>query len=151
MAKRVKIILIALIAIIFIAFYTLGYEMPYAANPAFLEPMLTPVVIWLMIAMLVAAIGAVVFCIVTGTRHRSHTAKVNNIDTRRIVWCVVIPVALVMLLTFLFGSTDAININGHAYSEAIWLRLSFMFVTTAVVLVAAAVVLILLSTIRIKK
>ena len=100
MSKKIKIILIALIAVVFVAFYTLGYELPYAANPVFIEPMLTPVVIWLMIIMLVAALVAVVLSIVTGAKCRSHETKVNNINTRWIGWGVAVPVALVMLLTF---------------------------------------------------
>lgn len=148
MSKKIKIILIALIAVVFVAFYTLGYELPYAANPVFIEPMLTPVVIWLMIIMLVAALVAVVLSIVTGAKCQSHETKVNNINTRWIGWGVAVPVALVMLLTFLFGSTDAIDLNGRAYNETIWLRASSMFVLTAVILIATAVVLILLSTFK---
>lgn len=148
MIKKIKISLILLIAVVFLAFYTLGYDMPCSFNPTFNEPMLTPAIIWLMIVMVVATLSIAITSAVIGFKKQNHTSTVNNIRIRRIAWMVAIPVAVTLAATFLLSNTDAITINGTPYNDTLWLRTSTMFIVTAFILIVGAIALILFSTLK---
>lgn len=148
MVKKIKIIFFAVVAVIFIAFYTLGYDMPYVRNQALVEPLLTPVVLWLMIIMLVVTLGIAIGSAVLSFRKQNRKKTVNNVPLSKIALIVAVPVALLLLLTFLFGSSEAISINGHVFDEAVWLKFSNMFIVSAIVLIVGAIGLILYSTIK---
>ena len=78
MVKKIKIIFFAVVAVIFIAFYTLGYDMPYVRNQALVEPLLTPVVLWLMIIMLVVTLGIAIGSAVLSFR-KQNRKKTGNL------------------------------------------------------------------------
>lgn len=45
-SQRVLYVIVALSAIVFLAFYLIGYDTPFAGNTAFNAPMLTDVFAW---------------------------------------------------------------------------------------------------------
>ena len=54
-SKRVFIALLAVIAVVFVAFYLIGFNRPYADDPNFNEPLLTDVVLVFMFLILLLA------------------------------------------------------------------------------------------------
>ena len=46
---------------------------------------------------------------------------------------------LIMMLTFLLGSEEAVMVNGEAYTDSFWLKLTDMFINTAMVLILVAI------------
>jgi hypothetical protein len=64
---------------------------------------------------------------------------VNNIPVRRISLTVGIGTFVMMLVTFVLGSSAPMKINGATYSDAFWLRMSDMFIVTSLLLIFAAI------------
>ena len=64
---------------------------------------------------------------------------VNNIPVRMIGRCVAGGTALALVLTFLFGSSAPMKINGADYADTFWLKASDMFVATSLLMIVAAV------------
>ena len=52
---------------------------------------------------------------------------------------IVVAVALTIALTLALGSDKPLQVNGATYTEAVWLRLTDMFINTAIVLAVVAV------------
>ena len=147
-SQLVKTVLIVITAICFLLFYMIGYDMPSLRNPALTEPWLTPLIIWLMIAMLGIAVVLTIGSIIIGIRKGNGKKRCNNIPLTKIGWGVTALLAVTLLLTFLTGNTDSIPVNGKAYSDSLWLRASTMFVLTSAVMMIVAVAIAIVSMIR---
>ena len=148
MAKKVKIVLIILIAISFLAFYTLGYDVPSLRNPSLIEPVMTPFIIGLMIGILLIAIVLTVVSIICGIRKGNGRKVVNNIPLTKIGWGVMALLLISLILTFLLGSSDSILVNGKVYDDTLWLRVSSMFVITSGVMIVVAIAIAAASMIK---
>ena len=148
MEKKVKRILIALIALIFLAFYTFGYDLPYVKNPNLTDPLLTPVLLWLMVVMVTVALLLAVVSGVMSIRKNKGRERLNNINISRIGWCVALPIVLIMIVSFLLGTTSQITVNNHPYENSVWLRLGDMFIYTSLIEMVLAVVMIVVCSIK---
>lgn len=151
MAKRIKICLILLVAVVFALFYLVEYDLPWSKNPAMIEPLLTPLVIWMVIAMVVVAIAAAGASICISLRTGNRKNVVNNIPLKKICWRIAVAVIALLCLSFGFGSTDAIIVNGKSYHNGMWLRIGDMIIITSMVLFLAACVLMIVSSVINKK
>lgn len=49
----------------------------------------------------------------------------------------------ILLLTFLLGSSAPMKINGADFTDAFWLRVSDMFVSSSLLLIVAAVAVVI--------
>ena len=72
-------------------------------------------------------------------RFRQQQKPDFGMPQKRIVWSVVILLVLTLGITYLFGSTQPLSINGDIYQDAFWLRLSDMFINSTLVLLVIAV------------
>lgn len=137
----IKIGLIALSAVVFPAFWFVGYDMPYEEDAAFNAPLLTDVLLVYIYLLLAVAAGVTVYSIVHGIRTRGRQDNTENgVPAARITiatWG--ITVAL-LIVTFACASTTPIKVNGHDFSEALWLRLSDMFIYSSGIMILLAVV-----------
>ena len=65
-SQRILYVIVALSVIVFLAFYLIGYDMPFADNTAFNAPMLTDVLLGFMWGLLALTTLASVFAVVRG-------------------------------------------------------------------------------------
>ena len=91
-----------------------------------------------------AAVGVCLWSVVRSVRRRDkRQAVVNGIPVARISRSVAIGLVVLLVLTFVLGSSAPILINGLPFESVAWLKLSDMFVVSTYVmlfLAAAAVV-----------
>lgn len=74
LSKRLHYGVIAIIAIVFGAFYLIGFNLPFLEDPTFNAPLMTDAVIWLMVLLLV-----VLLCLVAWSYLMSHKKRKKTI------------------------------------------------------------------------
>ena len=100
---------------------------------------------WLLYVMLVLTVVVAVVTVVRAWMHRDQSSDVQNrIPVARIRYVAIGVVVVCLLLTYLFGSSSPLNINGVQYTNAFWLKLSdmFLYTVTFLIVVAAAILLV---------
>ena len=138
-SQRVLYVTVALSAVVFLAFYLVGFDLPYTADPSFKAPLLTDVLLGFMGVLLGLAVLASVVAVVYGVRRaNSREGLTNGIPSRKIAWITYGVTFLILVLTFVFGSTQAMSVNGQMFSDAFWLRMSDMFVNSSLLLLVLA-------------
>ena len=132
--------LIAISAVVFIAFWCVGYDMPYEEDADFNAPLLTDMLLGYIYLMVVVAIGVTAYSVVHGIRTRGRQGySENGVPAGRITiitWGVTFAL---LASTFALGSTDPIKVNGKDFCEGIWLRLSDMFIISSGVMILLAI------------
>ena len=105
---------------------------------------LTDIMLISMAVGLVAAIAVVVWSTILTVRNRIKSGK-NGEDKslRRVALAVLAGTLMLLLLTILLSSADALSINGKPYDDALWLRLADVFTISVGVLLAVAVLSLL--------
>ena len=108
-----KIGLVAISAVVFIAFWSVGYDMPYEEDADFNAPLLTDMLLGFIYLLTVVAIGVTVYSIVHGIKTRGRQSLTENgVPAGRITiitWGVTFAL---LAITFALGSTDPIKVNG---------------------------------------
>lgn len=131
--------LIALSVLMFGLFYTVGYDRPYIENPDFNAPVMTDAVIVLMCLLVIAASCVAAFSVVRSIKNgRKEMRVVNGIPASRISFGIVGGVFVLLLLTYMLGSSSPMTVNGKEYADVFWLKTSEMFINTSVSLIVLA-------------
>jgi len=132
--------LIALVVVMFGAFYLFGYDNPYYDNPDFNAPKLSGALITFSICFVAAAFAMWLCAVFIALRKRRGEGRVaDGIPLGRIKYSVIAVVAVVVVTTFAFGSTSHLIVNGESYDNCFWLRTADMFINTALTLFVLAV------------
>lgn len=140
---------VAVAVVVFALFRLVGFDNPYFDNPDLNAPLLTGMLVGFMLLLVVAALAAVAWAVVSGARkNRSAARVVNGIPAKRLSRIVAAYTAFVLIVEFAFGSTDAISVNGTAYTDGFWLRMADMFVGASLLLIVAAVVTVVFGATR---
>ncbi|MBQ7421510.1 MAG: hypothetical protein IJV27_05150 [Prevotella sp.] len=127
--------LVALTALVFGAFYLIIYNKPYEENPDFNAPLLTGVLISFLVVLVLVAVLLTVWSLVYAYRRRSKDGKSENrIPIARIAYSVSALTIILMLLSFLFGSSETLHVNGADYTDSFWLKAADMFVWTSLLM-----------------
>lgn len=138
--SRVLYILIGVIALVFVLFWLIGFDRPYIDDPNFNEPMLTDVLMILMILMTIGGIAIVIWSLVHDMKISGKgDAYSNNIPVKKIGYYVAGGTFVILLLTFIIGSSSPMKINGADYTDVFWLKVSDMFVSSSILLIIAAI------------
>ncbi|WP_314312971.1 hypothetical protein [Hoylesella marshii] len=149
LSQYVLYLLIALSLLVFGAFYLVGYDHPFAENPVFNAPLLTDAVLVLVGLLLISTVTLTVYTIVTTLRHRHRTASDDNgIPSIRLSYGIAGLTLLLLVVTFLAGSPNALQINGHTYTDTLWLKTADMFVVTGSMLIVLAVATVIFGATR---
>ena len=86
-SQRVLYVIVALSAIVFLAFYLIGYDTPFTGNTAFNAPMLTDVLLGFMWGLLAITTTASIVAVVRGIRRANRSeGMTNGIPARRITY-----------------------------------------------------------------
>lgn len=132
--------IVMLTALVFGLFWLIGFDDPYVDNPVFNAPVFTDLLIVFMLLLTVGALLLAIVSIVRSVRRLGSGEKViNGIPAQRLTIIVVVTTFSLFVLTFLFGSSEAMLVNGAIYADSIWLRLSDMFVNTSLAMIAIAI------------
>lgn len=138
-SQRVLYVIVALSAIVFLAFYLIGFDAPFAADSSFNAPLLTDVLLGFMWFLFAVTLIVSVVAVVRGVRRANQNEGVTNgIPARKITYITYGATALILLLTFVFGSTQAMMVNGQNFADTFWLRMSDMFVNSSLLLLVLA-------------
>lgn len=133
-------IIVALTAVVFALFFFVGYDNASDDGAPYNAPMLTTAVLVLQYVLLAVAIAVLLAAVVRSVRLRSKGDRVvNGVPVARIVLGVVAGTVVLLGLTFLLAGTDAMTVNGAAYTDKFWLRVAGMFVDTSLWLLVAAI------------
>lgn len=139
-SQTIFYVIIAIIAIAFALFYLVGYNTQSEEDPSFFAPLLTDVLLVLMIFLLVLAAVIGLVAVYIGLKKRDKGDKiVNGVPAAKISAITFGVTFVVMLLTFIIGSTDSLIINGHKFTDVVELKLTDMFVSTSLIMMAIAV------------
>ena len=138
--SRVLYVLVGLIVVIFALFWLIGYDRPFDEDGNFNAPLFTDVLLVFMLLLTAGACGVAVWSAIRSNKASGGGERVvNNIPVRMIGRCVAGGTALALVLTFLFGSSAPMKINGADYADTFWLKASDMFVATSLLMIVAAV------------
>lgn len=143
LAGRVLALLTVLTALMFGAFFVVGYDMPYAEDPAFNAPLLTDTLLVYTYALCAVAVVVAVVSMVRGAAlHGGSRYETNGVPSGRIALGVALLLVVTLVLTFVFGSSEPLPVNGKVYGDELWLKLTDMFIGTSAVLGLVAVALV---------
>lgn len=135
---RVLYGLVGLVAVVFAAFALIGFNHPYEDNPDLSAPLLTDALLVLMYLFFLVAAGACLWSVWKSLKFKGERI-VNGIPIGKIASSVALGTLLLLVITFVFGSSDPIMINGKPFETWAWLKLSDMFVSTSLILIVVAV------------
>ena len=149
LSKKVQRIIVVLTVLLYAAFFLIGYNHPFAEDPDFIEPRLTPVLICFGFFIVLVALMVTVWAIVYSMRKRGVRVKADNgLPASMIVGAVIALTVVIMLVSFWMGSTAAMSVNGKEYADTLGLRMADMFVFTSLALIVVAALVAAVSTIR---
>lgn len=136
--------MVSLTALLFALFWIVGYNRPFADDPNFVEPLFTNALLLFMLLLFVAAVAVAVWSVSRSLKKRGKSERMdNNIPVKMIAYGVVGLTFLLLIITFLLGSSSSMQVNGRVFSDVFWLKMSDMFVNTslAMILIAAGAVI----------
>ena len=149
LSARILMVLVGIIAVVFCAFFLIGYDNPYEENPAFNAPRLTNLIIILSYLLIIGTLALTIFSLVMAYRNRNKSAAVvNNVPAARIAYIISGGVVALLILTFLFGSSAPMVINGEQYNQTLWLKTADMFIFTAIAMLFVAIAAVEYSSIK---
>ena len=97
----------------------------------------------------VAALGAVAWAVVRQWRLHDHASDtVNGIPSSKITLGVSAFLVVCLLLTFLFGSSAPMLVNGEQFGSSFLLKAADMLINTSLILLVVAVILVVCSNVR---
>lgn len=138
-SQRVLYVITALSAVVFSAFYLIGFDAPFDGGPSFNAPVLTDVLLGFMWFLLAVAVIVAIVAVVRGVQRANRDEGLTNgIPARRITCITYGTTAVILVLTFVFGSTQAMTVNGQTFADTFWLRMSDMFVSSSLLLLVLA-------------
>jgi hypothetical protein len=141
--------LVGLAAVVFGAFYLIGFDMPYLDDPNFNEPLLTGLLLGFLALLVVGATAtAIASVVITARRRAGEGVLVNGIPARRIALSTGGGLVACLLLTFVAASSSPIAVNGTVFSDRFWLRVADMFILTSIILLLVAVIIVVCSNAR---
>ncbi len=141
--------MLAVTALVFGLFYLIGYDRPFEENPQFTAPLLTNILLVFIALVFLLALALGIWTLMVSIRRRKGEGKViNGVPVAKITYGIVGFTVLLLVLTFLLGSSSALSINGATYRDTFWLKAADMFVTSAVVLIIVAIAAIIWSKVQ---
>lgn len=139
-SQTVLYIIVGISILVFALFFLVGYNMQSTEDPSFKAPLLTDALLILMIVLLVVASIIGVVAVIVGLRKRDPGDRVvNGVPAAKISSITFGLTFLILLLTFIFGSTDSMMINGKQFTDVFSLKITDMFVQTSIVMIIIAI------------
>ena len=100
----------------------------------------------LIYVLLAAVLTAVIVSMVHAFKVRGEVDSARNgVPAKTIMWSTAAFFVVMLVLTYALGATDVLQVNGKDYRQEEWLKVTDMFINTAITLVVVAVVLMALG------
>lgn len=132
-------VLIGLVAVFFGLFYLVRYHLPFDDNPDFNAPYFTGALLVFLLLMLLGALGAAICSLLNSLKRRNRGERYSNgIPVARLSYGTLGLTAAMLGLTYLFGSSSALPVNGTLFHEVGWLKTADMFIVTSILLMLVA-------------
>lgn len=148
-SQRVFYAIIILSVVVFGLFFLIGYDMPFDENPDFNAPLFTDVLMVLMWLLLIVTIALSLVAIIrTYKISWKSDAVVNGVPQCKIFRFTWIGTLLLLIVTFLIGSSVPMLINGEEYGDWLWLKVSDMLVTTSICMLIIGIGVVLFGATR---
>ncbi len=137
-------ILSAIIALVFVLFFFIVYNMYFEEDSRFRSPLLTDALLVFIGLMLLGTLVVTIWSVVvTFYRRGAHAAiQTRQMPVSRLNLGITVFVLISAVLTWLFGSSEPMLVNGETFASPFWLRVADMFVGTCVVLTLASFLLV---------
>lgn len=143
LSGRVLALLIAVSAVLFGAFFLIGYDIPYAEDASFNAPLLTDtLLIYIYVMCGLAVVVAVVAMVRGALMYGGRRYETNGVPSGRIARGVALLLVVTLVVTYALGSSEPLIVNGRVYAESGWLKLTDMFINTSAVLGVVAVAIV---------
>ncbi len=140
LSHTILYVMLGVTAVVFGLFYLIGYDRPFEENPQFTAPLLTNILLVFVVLVFIAALVLGIWTLTVSIRRKKGEGKVvNGVPVAKIAYCTAGFTVVLLLLTFLLGSSSPLSINGASYTETFWLKTADMFVNTAIVLILIAI------------
>lgn len=148
-SKRVLYGLVAVIFVVFSLFYFYDFDRPFIDNPDFNDPLLTDVLLFLMGLMVVCGLAFALCSMLLSWKKRGKDDGIYNlIAVRRNAYFVGGGTLFLLLITFVFGNSHPIQVNGEEYAHSFWLKMADMFIYSGIVLICVAIIVLMVSASR---
>lgn len=100
----------------------------------------------LIYVLLAAVLTAVVVSMVHAFKVRGEVDSARNgVPAKTIMWSTAAFFVVMLVLTYALGATDVLLVNGKDYRQEEWLKVTDMFINTAITLGVVAAVLMVLG------
>lgn len=100
----------------------------------------------LIYVLLAAVLTAVVVSMVHAFKVRGEVDSARNgVPAKTIMWSTAAFFVVMLVLTYALGATDVLQVNGKVYRQEEWLKVTDMFINTAITLGVVAAVLMVLG------
>lgn len=140
LSTRLLYVLVALCMATFAMYWFVAYTRPFDENPNFNAPLFTDAVIVLGYLLVLGTGAVAVWSVVRSLKIRGKSeAYSNNVPVKQLGYGVAGGTALLLLLTFLVGSSAEMQVNGTRFSDVFWLKTSDMLISTSLILLVVAV------------
>lgn len=137
--------IIAAVVMVFVLFFTVGYDLAFEEDADFNAPMFTDAVLTTLYLLTGATLMLVAGSAIRQLKHHNKSDDVvNNVPAKRIAIGSAILLVASMAVTFALASTSPIVTNGTAFADPFWLRTADMFVNTIILLVVVATGIVVL-------
>lgn len=149
LSQSIFYVLVGFAVITFFLFFFVGYDMPFEENPDFNAPFFTNLLLATMWIFFLLALCLAIYSFVrAGKRKSKGEMKMNGIPAGNIVWITWGGTLALLVLTFVLGSSGMILINGQAFTDWLWLKLSDMFIWSSATLLLCAIGAVLFGATR---
>ena len=138
MTNLSKVIALVLIAVVYVLFFTVGFDLPYWENPVYNAPMLTDVLIWMMIAMTVGTLLLSAGSAIVSARKSKSTPRQNGIPVTRIAVSVAVLLVASLLVSYALSSADPVVVGGKVMEDAMELKLSGTMIGSSLLMLTTA-------------
>ena len=100
---------------------------------------LVDVLLWVVYLLLAVVSGLIFWSAIHSLLcHQKAVEPTRGVPARAIAWGAVTLLAITLVLTFLFGSSKPMLINGQWLKDVLWLKLADMFIYTALIMLVIA-------------
>ncbi len=146
-----RAILLAVV-LAYLAFYLIGFNLPYLFNPEQNAPLLTGLVVGLALLLIGLTLAAVVWSRIREHLHRQRPAGLlgRQLLRRRnaVRWAVALTLTALMILAFSLAGAQPVSISNEPFAEQLPLRLAAMFIITTAVMLLLALAALLYSRLK---
>ena len=143
LSGRVLALLVAVSAVLFGAFFIIGYDIPYAEDASFNAPLLTDtLLIYIYVMCGLTVVVAVVAMVRGALMYGGRRYETNGVPSGRIARGVALLLVVTLVVTYALGSSEPLIVNGKVYAESGWLKLTDMFINTSAALGVVAVAIV---------